>query len=305
MRSLFKDHNPGLILLLLFSLALIGALLFMLLGGITTLCATEATSLSAALTTDYKTEQGLMGIRILQSFQTIGIFIFPSLVLAFLVSYNPWGFLGFRKISIRLILLSSLFMIVSLPGINFLASINALVPMPQWMLNMERTAMEITNALLKTHSPTLLFLNIIVVAVLPALGEELFFRGVIQPYVCKIVKNTFWGILIASAFFSAIHLQFQGFIPRLLLGMMFGYLYVWSGSIWLPIAIHFINNAAATVLYYFVGLGSLPTTIESFGEIEGQWGIGLVSILAASALAWLVKMETSKKLHGISNQSAA
>lgn len=305
MRSHLNDQNPGLVLLLLFFLALIGVLLFMLLGGITTLWATEATSLSAALTTDYKTEQGLMGIRILQSFQTIGIFIFPSVALAFLVSNSPWDFLGFQKINIRLFLISSLFMLVSLPGINLLASLNALVPMPQWMLNMEQTAMEITNALLKTSSPFLLFLNIIIVAVLPALGEELFFRGIIQPYVCKTVKNTFWGILIASAFFSAIHLQFQGFIPRLLLGMMFGYLYVWSGSIWLPIAVHFINNAAATVLYYFVGLGSLPTTIESFGEIKGQWGIGLASIIAASALAWLVKVEARKKLHGISNQFAA
>jgi membrane protease YdiL (CAAX protease family) len=87
--------------------------------------------------------------------------------------------------------------------------------------------------------------------------------------------------------------------------MMFGYLYVWSASIWLPIAVHFINNAAATVLYYFVGLGSLPNSTESFGEIDGQWGIGLASIIAASALAWLIKLETKKSLNSISNQSAA
>jgi hypothetical protein len=305
MRSHLNDQNPALILALIVSLAVIGALLFILFGGIVTLWATDANSLSSALSVDHKTEQGLMGIRILQSFQTIGIFIFPSVVLAFMVSSKPWQYLGFKKVHIRIVLLSSLFMLVSLPGINLLASLNALLPMPQWMLNMEQTAMEITNALLKTHSPILLFFNIVIVAVLPALGEELFFRGIIQPYVCKLVKNTFWGILIASAFFSAIHLQFQGFLPRLVLGMMFGYLYVWSASIWLPIAVHFINNAAATVLYYFVGLGSLPNSTESFGEIDGQWGIGLASIIAASALAWLIKLETKKSLNSISNQSAA
>lgn len=176
--------------------------------------------------------------------------------------------------------------------------------MPQWAVDLELKALEITEALLTTKSFTIFLANIFVVAILPALGEELFFRGVMQPFVSKIVKNAFLGVFITAFVFSAIHFQFQGFIPRLALGMMFGYLYLWSGSLWVPITVHFVNNASATTIFYLIGNGKLPSSTESIGELNQFWAIGVASIIFAAIIGFKLWKEKPNKLNGIVGQSA-
>lgn len=246
------------------------------------------------LSTDISTPQGLMAIRIMQMFQTIGIFIFPSLVIAFLASEKPFGFLGFKAVSGRFILLSFLLMIVAIPGINLMASINAKVPLPEWMIEFEKTAENLIKTLLNTENPIILFINILMVAILPAIGEELFFRGVLQHYFRKISNSTFWGIVITALIFSAIHFQFQGFVPRFALGMIFGYLYVWTQSIWIPIAIHFVNNGLAVVIFYLISNGEIPAQTETIGELNVYWQLGVLSIIASAALTLLIYKERVK-----------
>jgi hypothetical protein len=276
----------------------------MVIGGLVSMLLTESSSISEALSADYTNLDGLNSIRILQSFQTLGLFIFPAVLFAFIHTKQPFTFLGFNRVSLRFLLLSVAFMFIALPGINFLASLNALIPMPQWAIDLELKALEITEALLTTKSFTIFLSNIFVVAVLPALGEELFFRGVMQPFVSKIVRNSFWGIFITAFVFSAIHFQFQGFIPRLALGMMFGYLYLWSGSLWVPIAVHFVNNACATTIFYLIGNGKLPAHTENIGEINQLWAVGLASIIFAGVLGYLLWTEKSKKLNAVVGQPA-
>jgi membrane protease YdiL (CAAX protease family) len=195
------------------------------------------------------------------------------------------------------LLLSIAFMFVALPGINLLASLNALIPMPQWANDLEQKALEITKALLTTKYLCVYLANIFVIAVLPALGEELFFRGVLQPFATKLVRNSFWGIFITAFIFSAIHFQFQGFIPRLALGVMFGYLYLWSGSLWVPIAAHFVNNASATTIFYLIGQSKLPANTENIGELNQLWAIGALSIVAASTLGYYLWKERVNSLY--------
>src|SRR5207344_1198984 len=96
-----------------------------------------------------------------------------------------------------------------------------------------------------------LAINLFIIAFLPALGEELFFRGMMQKLFSQLTKNNHLAIIITSIIFSAIHLQFYGFLPRMVLGIFLGYLLVWSGSLWLPILAHFVNNASA-VLFTFL-----------------------------------------------------
>jgi hypothetical protein len=103
------------------------------------------------------------------------------------------------------------------------------------------------------------------IAVLPALGEEFLFRGVLQRLFIEWTKNRHFGVWIASFIFSFIHFQFYGFIPRFLLGLYFGYLLVWSSSIWVPVVAHLINNGFAVIYYHFAGGKMGETALDKIG----------------------------------------
>lgn len=120
----------------------------------------------------------------------------------------------------------------------------------QWARNAEDSAQELTMFLLNFQSPAYFVLAIVVVALLPALGEELVFRGLIQNQLRTLTGNAHLAIWLAAILFSAIHMQFFGFVPRLLLGALFGYLYYWSGSLWMPVVGHFVNNGLTLLLIY-------------------------------------------------------
>jgi len=113
----------------------------------------------------------------------------------------------------------------------------------QWMINSEKAAEITTNQLLNTDSWEGFIMNILVIAIMAGIGEELLFRGVLQKILINWTRNTHIGILCAAIIFSVIHFQFFGFFPRMILGMVLGYLYVWSKSIWVPIIAHALNNA--------------------------------------------------------------
>jgi hypothetical protein len=107
--------------------------------------------------------------------------------------------------------------------------------------------------------------------------------------------------LIAAALFSAFHLQFRGFIPRFALGVIFGYLYEWSRSLWLPILAHFTNNAIATIAYLLMGSKISGSEIEEIGSLQDIWAIGIVSLLAVALLLRSV-WKTSAQ-HSLVNQN--
>ena len=120
-----------------------------------------------------------------------------------------------------------------------------------------------------------LIFNIILIAIIPALGEELFFRGALQG-VMKAWKGAKLAIWITAIIFSAIHLQFYGFVPRMLLGAFFGYLLFWSENIWLPIIAHFVNNVLAVIFYYFKFNGYQVPDIDTIGTGNTLW-LGIAS----------------------------
>ncbi len=141
---------------------------------------------------------------------------------------------------------------------SFFMELNQSVSLPSflkdvelWMRDMEGNAEKLTLAFLKMDSPLDLMLNILIVALLPAIGEELLFRGCLQQLLIEWTKKPHLAIFIAAALFSAIHFQFLGFIPRMLIGAFLGYLFYWSGNLWYAIIGHFVNNALQVVGYYF------------------------------------------------------
>jgi hypothetical protein len=275
-------------ILITFGLALVGLFIFLFLGVLANAIIQGSISIDISASPNTSSPEGLLGIKILQMFQTIGIFLFPAIVISYMVSKKPFSFLGFSSASAKLFFLSVLLMVVFIPGINLIASLNAKIPMPSWMIDFEQQAEELIKAMLVTKDFSVFILNLFVVAVLPAIAEELFFRSVLQKLMIKWTRSIIVGIVLTAFLFSAIHMQFQGFIPRFLLGLVFGYLYIWSGSIWIPIAVHFANNATAVLIYYLMGLGSVTNSMDTVGNINDMWPLGLVSVLATSILAWII-----------------
>jgi membrane protease YdiL (CAAX protease family) len=136
-------------------------------------------------------------------------------------------------------------------NLDFLNSISDYIPkVVKSMKQMEEDAKLLTEGFLRMNNIGDLLFNLFLIAIIPAIGEEMFFRGVIQKKLKNILRNPHIAILITSFIFSAIHMQFFGFLPRFFLGIILGYLFYYSGSLWMPIIAHFINNALFVFLSY-------------------------------------------------------
>lgn len=195
-------------------------------------------------------------MRILQFISALGIFLLPSLAMGWLCSFDLKKYLFIRRIDDPRIWLLVLFSILLLsPAITLLGMFNQqmnlpdfLQPVENWMRAQEEGAEKLTLLLIGEHPDLLtLFLNLIVIAVTAGLTEEFMFRGVLQRVLEKWTSSPYLVIWSAAFLFSAFHLQFFGFIPRLLLGAYFGYLLYWGKSIWLPVFAHFVNNAVIVI----------------------------------------------------------
>ena len=165
----------------------------------------------------------------------------------------------------------------------------------QWMRDSEENAKVLTESLLKMDSFGLLLSNMIVIAILPAIGEELFFRGTIQQLIQRSSKNPHIAIWVTAFLFSALHMQFLGFIPRMLLGALFGYLFYWSGNLWLPIIGHFINNGFAVMATYMIQQNKIGNQIETVGALEGQTTLAVGSGLIVCGMLYTYYKQTQKK----------
>jgi membrane protease YdiL (CAAX protease family) len=129
-------------------------------------------------------------------------------------------------------------------------------------------------------------LGILVVALLPAIGEELVFRGMIQRELWRGTRNIHVAIWVSATVFSAIHMQFYGFVPRLCLGALFGYLYYWSDNLLIPIFSHFFNNAFAVVMVYLNHLDITDVNIED-GE-AAPFHYVIVSLVLSLGLLYYI-----------------
>ena len=173
-----------------------------------------------------------------------------------------------RATPVALILVSLIvlaFMMVNAWFIEFNASLSlpeALKGIEQWAREMESRAEALTSQITEMDSVGYFLAALVVVAVIPGIGEELLFRGIIQNKFRKLTGNIHVAIWISAAIFSAFHFQFFGFIPRMLLGAMFGYIYYWSGSLILAMVAHFIQNGFTLFMLYLYQTGAIQFDIE-------------------------------------------
>ncbi|MCK5823250.1 MAG: CPBP family intramembrane metalloprotease [Bacteroidales bacterium] len=249
-------------------------------------------------------------LKYFQTVQTIGLFILPSFVMSFFYGENVSQYLKLNVSPKQMsVILVAFVMITAIPIINFLAEINSKLILPdclysfeQWMKKSEFNAQKITQAFMSTNKITGLFINVFVIAIIPAIGEELLFRGVFQKIFINMTKNVHWGIIIAAVLFSGMHMQFYGFIPRMLMGVFLGYLLVWSKTIWLPIIAHFVNNCFAVVYLFFSESNDISKNIDNVGKNYDTIVYLIFSVLIVTYLIFLIfKQESSRKKLAIKN----
>ncbi len=292
--SLYSDAKPSLKFALILLICITGFLAFYLFGSLLIYLLFGYDGLQMIQSLNPLNEKSLTIIKILQVSQSIGFFIVPSLILAFLFSEKPFSYLGFRKPQSNILLYSVTLTIFALPAINLLGSLNMLVDLPEKLVSLEKKAQELTMAFMATKDfPGFLF-NVFMIALLPAIGEELLFRGILQKVFGDWTRSAFWGIFISAMLFSVLHLQFQGFIPRLALGLIFGLLYYWTGSLWIPITAHFVNNFIAIVGYTLINQGSIPHETENIGGLSQMWSLGVFSLFTILGLMWLIRREVAR-----------
>lgn len=249
--------------------------------------------------TDFEAAGVVPALKLLQLLNSAGIFFFPVLMYAFMVAGNTGTYLSLKvRPSALNLTLTALVMVASMPLVNFIVALNLEMDLPDslraletWMREKEDSAGNITEIFLEMNSTASFLVNILVIAMVPALGEELLFRSFIQKRIETRTDNPHLGIWVAAFLFSAIHMQFYGFLPRFLLGGMFGYLLAWSGSIWLPFTAHFVNNAGAVCLRYFFGREFTEENIDTVGIGEGEWYYLAGSALAVSFLMMRIRKE--------------
>lgn len=211
---------------------------------------------------------------------SIGTFLLPAV---FLQVIERRYFAYFPVASQRkfiFYLLSFLFLLSVNPLLGLVSEWNRGMSLPEsmsgveiWMREKEDQMALLTQNLVMTTSAWQLASNILVFAVVPAICEEFFFRGSVQGIAKRMLNNDHMAIWVTAVVFSAIHLQFYGFLPRVFLGAIFGYMLVWTQNIWVPVFAHFVNNASVTIVAFI--FASQGKTYEDMMHTGDSYHISL------------------------------
>ena len=221
--------------------------------------------------------------------QDILAFILPAVVTMAIIYRRPFHVMGLdRAPSWLAITIVIVFYVISLPAMNWLVEMNKAMSLPSWMAGIEQamraaedSAAEVTQEMLNINSVGQLILCVLVVGVMAGLSEEMLFRGALLRTMQDSRLGNHAVVWITAFLFSALHMQFYGFVPRMLLGVWLGYLFVWTGSLWVPIIAHTLNNSTVVLMSYLSNKGVLP---EGFGDNLGLPAAGSFPWLATCSL---------------------
>lgn len=236
--------------------------------------------------------QGETSYKILLMLSSIISFALPALLAAKFIQKDEPAFrqLGMTE-SPRFTkyLLAIVFMLAIMPAIEFISSLNASYSFPEslkgleeYLRNIDESAMQSTMKALAGNGVGAFILNLIVLAITPAVCEEMFFRGVLQKFFVDNIRNKHIAILLTAFIFSAIHMQFSGLLPRFILGAVLGYLFYSSGSLWLSIVAHATNNALVVIAAFF--FGAEVSASPDLSAYANPWWI--CAIVAGLAIAF-------------------
>jgi membrane protease YdiL (CAAX protease family) len=279
LKGLFKNSNSFIQLSILIIVVFLGYLFGQFLSVIcillqTGISAEEITNLVNILDSSPNLYREIMFINHLFSF------FFPAIFVAYLFSDSYKNYL---RLDIPFdggtVLWTILSMIFIIPLINYTTYLNEQMSLPAalkdleaLMQSMEEEAKRLTELILNTDNFAIFLLNILIIAVLAAVGEEFIFRGTLQNIFGKTIRNKHIVIWSVAIIFSAIHLQFYGFIPRMLLGAYFGYLLLYTKTLWIPILAHFTNNLiGVTASWIYRDNPQALESLDTAGFNETWW----------------------------------
>lgn len=277
----FTKGKYGLQLILLFIIVLVSSLIFQILGisiinsvfnfDIYDLISDNSSQLIM------ENENGYWIFFVLIGLNSLGMFILSSIVFAKLISINALDYLSINsKPSFNFLIYLPIFSIAGVILVSFMGELNMKLNLPEVFHTMEQEASELINFIVSFNNPTHIVATFLLMAILPAIGEELFFRGILQKIFIKWTKKNWLGILITAFIFSAIHLQFLTFLPRFFMGIMLGYLFVWSRNLIIPIIAHLLHNFISIV----VAMNTEQTEIE-IAEFSNFWFVILAFVIMA------------------------
>jgi len=222
-------------------------------------------------------------VRWMVFFNQLFTFTVPALVLGIILQKRGWPrFFQLHTAPRAGIFLAGVLFLFGLFVLSLAAYwLNQQLPLPDWAGGMEQDAARLTQGLLVMNGFGEFLLTLLTVAILPAVGEELVFRGVLQRQIQLSTGSPLLAIWLAALLFSLVHFQFAGFLPRLLLGAGLGYLFYWTNSLWVPIVAHFFNNG-----FQIVGQYIRRSAMSESSGMEVNWGATAVAALLVAGLSY-------------------
>lgn len=252
-------------------------------------------------------------LRIATLIQDVVIFIVPAVATAVIVTRYPARFLEIDKApGVRVMLLALAALLAMVPAMNCVISWNESLSLPGSLKGFETAlrqaetnAAELTSMLMSGGSVGSLIISLLIVGLLAGFSEELFFRGTLQqlltPGPCQSAPHL--AIWITAFIFSAIHFQFFGFVPRLLLGAFFGYALYWSGSLWVPVTLHVVNNSLVVLTTWSAKAGINIVDFDEIGSSPSQWWVVVISLVVTALLIRLMAASAVNQLHKSNDKS--
>lgn len=272
---------------------ILAAVVMLTVGGIGT---DNLSDINGAL---MESPNGWLALMLGQAVAALFTFVFSGLLYWKLVENKKFSDLSFRAVPpTGVFLFVIVIQVFFMPFNGWLQAVNQSMQLPaalkgveDFMRNMEDSLSGMTEFLTTFNSVGELILAFLVIAVIAGVGEELIFRGLIQRKLYLATKNPHVAIWVAAFIFSAIHFQFYGFLPRLMLGAMFGYFYYFTGNIWVPIVAHIFNNGLALILLYLAHQKLISKDIEEMDNVP--FPAAITSVILAIGLLWYFRKYTS------------
>jgi uncharacterized protein len=222
---------------------------------------------------------------IFQACQFFFFFLATAFVYAYYADEQPNKYLGLDHFAKKHFFTKTIALVfLGFLAMGFLGIINQLVPLSKATLDLEKKQSEAVLVLAVAKNIPDLMLSIIVVGLFAAIGEELFFRGILQRILIHWTQSPWIGIVLTGILFSAIHLQFSGFLPRMGLGILLGFIYWYSGSMWVNILFHFLFNSMQVISAYL-----MPESVKSDTQISySNLVITIVGLISTIAIVFII-----------------
>jgi len=289
-KEILADKSAWVRLLFLICAALASVFVIMIVLGLASGFAAQLMHLPARAVIE-----SINFLKIAQLLTTFSLFLLPALFLAYVSSHS------FARVMLNktipnlwsILLVTAIFILIQ-PIMNLMVDWGSHIPLTQWMIDKNEANEKLLERFLNVHTGGALLLNWLVVALLPAIGEEFFFRGSLQRLFAEKM-NIHVAIWLSALLFSLVHVEFSAFIPRVFLGACLGYMLAWSGSIWLPVLGHLVNNTIGVAGSYLLYNHHISNDVEQIGTGSMQW-FAWVTLVIALAFIWLLKKTSQKNL---------